>query len=134
MQVSLRKTGGIYTVRGKSGNIYRVDIATEECTCPDQQRTSTARCKHLRRVAMEIRQRTVPTPDGRLPEWPVADGGLGAERTREDGPAELRVEGPIQEVDKHGRATGATYFRCGGCGTEAMRRQDLEQCCPVARR
>lgn len=111
MLVALRKTGGIYTVRGESGNTYRVDIATEECSCPDQQRTSIDRCKHLRRVQMEIRQRTVPTPDGRLPDRPVADGGIGAERTAEDGPDERRVEGPLQEVDKHGQATGASFYR-----------------------
>ena len=133
MQVSLRKTGGIYSVHSESGNTYRVDVALGECTCPDQQRTSTERCKHLRRVAMEIRQRTVPTLDGRFPERAVADGGLGAERTAADDPEERRVEGPIQEVDKHGQATGASYYRCRVCGTEAMRRQDLDRCCPVGR-
>ena len=44
------------------------------------------------------------------------------------------MDGPIQEVDKHGRSTGASYYRCRDCGTEAMRRQDLEDCCLVARR
>ena len=84
MAVSLRKTGGIYSVQSESGNTYRVDIALGECSCPDQQRTSTERCKHLRRVELEIRQRTVPTPDGRLPERPIADGGLEAEDTAEN--------------------------------------------------
>ena len=134
MLVALRKTGGIYTVRGESGNTYRVDIATEECTCPDQQKTATERCKHIRRVELEIRNRTVPTPDGRLPELPVADGGTGAERKPDQNPDTQRVKGPIQEIDKHGRPTGAAYYRCSVCGTEAMRSQDLESCCPVARR
>ena len=133
MEVSLRKTGGIYTVHSESGSTYRVDIATEECTCPDQQRSSTDRCKHLRRVEMEIRQRTVPTPDGRLPDRPVADGGLGTE-SAEQVNDERRLVGPLQEVDKHGRSTGASYYRCRACGAEAMRRRDLESCCPVARR
>lgn len=132
--MSLRKTGGIYSVHSESGRTYRVDIATGECTCPDQQRTSTDRCKHLRRVEMEIRNRTVPTPDGRLPERPVADGGAGTERSLKDVPEGGRVDGPIQELDKHGQATGASFYRCRVCGTEAMRRRDLEQCCPVARR
>ena len=137
MLVALRQSGGIYTVRGESGNTYRVDIATEECTCPDQQKTSTERCKHLRRVAMEIRNRRVPTPDGRLPERPVADGGAGAGTDLDpdlDDEDRRRVDGPLQEVDKHGRPTGAVYYRCTVCGAEAMRRQDLEDCCPVARR
>lgn len=134
MRVSLRKTGGIYTVQSESGNTYRVDVALEECSCPDHQRTSTERCKHLRRVELEIQQRTVPTPDSRLPERPVADGGLETEDKAEDAPDGRRVVGPIQEVDKYGRATGASYYRCRSCGQEAMRRQDLEDCCPMAQR
>lgn len=132
MQVALRKAGGIYSVRGASGNVYSVDIAKKDCSCPDSQKRGTERCKHLRRVEMEIWQRTVPTPDGRLPERPVADGGVGAESAEQDH-KERRVEGPLQEVDKHGRATGASYYRCRVCGREAMRRQDLERCCPGAR-
>lgn len=134
MLVALRKTGGIYTVRGESGNTYRVDIATEECTCPDQQKTATKRCKHLRRVEMEIRNRTVPTPDGRLPERPVADGGIGTEGNPEESPDQRRVKGPIQEIDKHGRPTGAAYHRCTVCGRESMRSQDLTTCWSEARR
>lgn len=134
MIVALRKTGGIYTVRGESGNTYRVDVATEECTCPDHQKSSIDRCKHLRRVEMEIRNRTVPTPDGRLPEQPLADGGIGAEGNSERTTDTRRVKGPIQEIDKHGRQTGAAYYRCTVCGTEAMRRQDLGDCCPEAGR
>ena len=133
MEVSLRKTGGIYSVHSESGNTYRVDVALDECTCPDQQRTSTERCKHLRRVELEIRQRTVPTPDGRLPERAVADGGLEADSTAENVQDGRRVAGPIQEIDKDGRSTGASYYRCLNCGREAMRRRDLEDCCPSAR-
>lgn len=133
MLVALRMTGGIYTVRGESGNTYRVDIATEACTCPDQQKDSTERCKHIRRVEMEIRNRSVPTPDGRLPERPVADGGIGTEDNSEQSTDQRRVTGPIQEVDTDGRPTGAAYYRCTVCGREAMRRQDLAKCCPVAR-
>lgn len=134
MAVSLRKTGGIYSVHSESGNTYRVDVALSECSCSDQQLTSTERCKHLRCVELEIRHRTVPTRDGRLPERRVADGGLDAGGIAEDAPDGRWVEGLIQEVDKHGRATGASYYRCRVCGREAMRRQDLENCCPLARR
>jgi hypothetical protein len=132
MAVSLRRAGGIYTVHSESENTYRVDITRTECTCPDQQRSETERCKHLRRVDMEIRNRTVPTPDGRLPERPVADGGA---TTSSSQPAESetasRIEGPLQEFDKHGEPTGMTYFRCTACGQEAMRECDLDACCPV---
>lgn len=133
MLVALRKTGGIYSVRGESGNTYRVDIVEKNCTCPDQQRSTVERCKHLRRVEIELRNRTVPTPDGRLPERPVADGGVGVDVDADNSAGDRRVEGPIQELDKHGRPTGTSYFRCRNCGTEAMRRDDLSECCPEPR-
>lgn len=106
MLVALRRSGGIYSVRGESGNTYRVDVATGECSCPDHQQRGTERCKHLRRVELEIRNRSVPTPDGRLPERPVADGGADFGGLEE--PDEThRVKGPIQEIDRYGRPTGA---------------------------
>lgn len=134
MVVALRKAGGIYSVRGESGNVYRVDVVSEDCTCPDQRKTSTDRCKHLRRVEMEIDDRAVPTPDGRLPERPVADGGTGADKTSERTLDRRRIEGPIPEIDKFGQTTGVTYYRCSTCGTEAMQRNDLRRCCRVAGR
>jgi hypothetical protein len=42
---------------------------------------------------------------------------------------EPTIEGPIPEFDKYGRYTGADYYRCAGCGTEAMRRRDLAGGC-----
>lgn len=134
MLVALRKTGGIYSVRGESGSVYRVDICRTECTCPDQQKDSMERCKHIRRVEIELRNRTVPTPDGRLPDQPVADGGIGTHGNRDKCESTKRIEGPILEFDKHGQPTGAEYYRCSVCGAEAMREQDLSRCCPVARR
>jgi hypothetical protein len=132
MDVSLRQAGGIYTVHSESENTYRVDITRNECTCPDQQKSETERCKHLRRVDMEIRNRTVPTPDGRLPERPVPDGGVAASNTQSDeSDTSPRIDGPLQEFDKYGEPTGVTYFRCTACGREAMRESDLADCCPV---
>lgn len=134
MDVALRKAGGIYSVRGESGNTYRVDITRSECSCPDQQKQDVDQCKHLRRVDMEIRNRSVPTPDGRLPERPVADGGVGTERANSQrSNDDCRIEGPIQEFDKDDQPTGFSYYRCSACGREAMRRQDLTECCPVVR-
>lgn len=133
MTVALRRTGGIYSVRGESGRIYRVDICKPDCSCPDYQQTSTDRCKHIRRVDLELRNRTVPTPDGRLPACPVADGGFTTDQSGPGADRE-RIEGPIQEFDKDDEPTGAQYFRCSICGREAMRRQDLSDCCPAARR
>lgn len=56
---------GCYAVESASGNEYRVDLATGDCTCPDHDYRGT-RCKHLRRVAVEITRGDLPAP-GRLP-------------------------------------------------------------------
>lgn len=63
MGVSLAKSGGVYRVGSQSGRTYRVDILESSCTCPDD----VEKCKHLRRVAMEINRERVPRPDGKLP-------------------------------------------------------------------
>jgi hypothetical protein len=43
-----------------------------------------------------------------------------------------RIEGPFPEFNKYGNYTGAEYYRCGRCGTEAMREKDLSDCCEGA--
>jgi len=63
MNVSLLRKGGIYEVDSESGNTYEVDILEDICSCPDNH----DRCKHRRRVEMEIDCHRVPRPDGRLP-------------------------------------------------------------------
>ncbi|WP_420871461.1 hypothetical protein [Halomicrobium salinisoli] len=63
MDVSLLKKGGIYEVHSASDSYYDVDVVSGECSCPD----TADRCKHLRRVDLEIRAGLVPRPDGRLP-------------------------------------------------------------------
>ncbi len=63
MDVSLLQKGGIYEVHSASDSYYDVDIVSEECSCPD----TADRCKHLRRVDLEIEGGLVPRPDGRLP-------------------------------------------------------------------
>ena len=68
MDVSLLRKGGVYEVESASGNTYEVDVASKTCTCPDfTKRQPSGGCKHLRRVDIEIRSRSVPRPDGRLP-------------------------------------------------------------------
>jgi hypothetical protein len=130
MQVSLAQAGGRYTVYSASGNTYEVDIASKTCTCTDFRENEPAGgCKHLRRVDLEIRTNQVPTPDGSLPTRPAADGGSVVTETEPRETSEGRIRGPISEFDANGNATGATYYRCRDCGTEAMRRRDLEACC-----
>jgi hypothetical protein len=74
--------GGRYAVESTSGE-YRVDLASGDCTCPDHGYRGV-RCKHLRRVAVEITRGDLPAP-GRLPGDCAA---CGRERyLPEDGPA-----------------------------------------------
>lgn len=54
---------GRYVVE-TDGGTYVVDAERETCTCPDHA-IRGARCKHLRRVALEIDGGTVPAPDER---------------------------------------------------------------------
>ncbi|USZ73813.1 SWIM zinc finger family protein [Halorussus vallis] len=53
--------GGIYEVEGQSGHVYSVDLPGGRCTCPDHNFRGV-RCKHLRRVAMEVNEGLVPPP------------------------------------------------------------------------
>ncbi len=51
--------------------------------------------------------------------------GLQISGTTAESAAEPRIEGPIPEFNKYGDYTGYDFFRCTGCGVEAMRRRDL---------
>ncbi|MFB6080999.1 MAG: SWIM zinc finger family protein [Haloferacaceae archaeon] len=54
---------GRYVVE-TDGGTYVVDLVSRTCTCPDHA-IRGARCKHLRRVAMEVTAGRVPAPDRR---------------------------------------------------------------------
>jgi len=56
--------GGRYAVESGSDAEYLVDLPNGDCTCPDHE-IRGERCKHLRRVAIEINERRVPAP-GRI--------------------------------------------------------------------
>jgi hypothetical protein len=51
--------------------------------------------------------------------------GLQTSGTTDESTDKPAIEGPIAEFDKYGDYTGHDYFRCTGCGVEAMRRRDL---------
>lgn len=53
---------GTYEVVGQSEDAYLVDLPAGRCTCPDH-RFRDERCKHVRRVAIEITAGRVPAPD-----------------------------------------------------------------------
>lgn len=64
--------GGIYEVSTPSGHEYTVDLEEGRCTCPDHQFRGV-RCKHLRRVAIEVTAGRTPAPGQR--EASCADCG-----------------------------------------------------------
>ena len=53
--------GGIYEIESQSGSVYSVDLPGGRCTCPDHN-FRHVRCKHIRRVAMEVNEGRVPPP------------------------------------------------------------------------
>lgn len=52
---------GRYAIESQSGATYIVDLARKHCSCPDHV-IRGERCKHLRRVALEITEGRVPPP------------------------------------------------------------------------
>ncbi|WP_424001477.1 SWIM zinc finger family protein [Haloarcula salina] len=50
-----------YAVTTESGHTYLVDVKRRSCSCPDN-RIRGERCKHLRRVAIEITARRIAPP------------------------------------------------------------------------
>ncbi|SNR40056.1 SWIM zinc finger family protein [Halorubrum vacuolatum] len=48
-----------------AGGVYVVALDTGTCTCPDHA-IRGSRCKHLRRVAIEVTAGSVPAPDERV--------------------------------------------------------------------
>lgn len=52
---------GLYEVESSSGHTYLVDLEAGRCTCPDHTFRGV-RCKHVRRVAIEITEERAPPP------------------------------------------------------------------------
>jgi hypothetical protein len=63
---------GRYAVE-TDGGTYVVDLETHDCTCPDR-RIRGARCKHARRVALEVAAGRVPPPGERTAACAVCGG------------------------------------------------------------
>ncbi|WP_458185738.1 SWIM zinc finger family protein [Haladaptatus sp. NG-WS-4] len=53
--------GGLYEVESQSDHTYFVDLIGGRCTCPDHMMRGV-RCKHIRRVAIEINEGRTPPP------------------------------------------------------------------------
>jgi len=85
---------------GNSGKERRVDVREGRCTCPDHEHRG-ARCKHLRRVAIEVTDGEVPPPTA------------------------PRVTEHLEHPDQG----GARYYRCEACGRESVRERLRRQGC-----
>jgi hypothetical protein len=85
---------GRYVVE-TAGGTYVVALDEATCTCPDHA-IRGARCKHLRRVAMEVTAGRVPAPDERTGACAVCGAALFVPRTA-DGP---------RLCDRHERSPG----------------------------
>lgn len=57
------------------GGVYVVDLGSGRCTCPDFERRG-ARCKHLRRVDIEVGLGRVPPPGERVAACAVCGDGV----------------------------------------------------------
>lgn len=130
---------GLYAVTTQSGREYTVDARDGSCTCPDARHRDNT-CKHIRRVRFAVGRRTIPdwandeAIDSQLGdhvqnERAVADGGS----VESEKQPHARITGPHPEFDKYGQYTGSDYWRCTGCGAEAIRRSDLDKCCEAKR-
>ena len=76
--------GGIYEVESQSDHTYFVDLPGGRCTCPDHMFRGV-RCKHLRRVAIEVDEGRVPPPGKMAVDCAVCDSTLFVDE-RDDGP------------------------------------------------
>ncbi|MFB6157515.1 MAG: SWIM zinc finger family protein [Haloferacaceae archaeon] len=85
---------GRYVVE-TAGGTYVVDLDAGTCTCPDHA-VRGARCKHLRRVAMDVTEDRVPAPDERASACAVCGRRLFVP---------IHAGGP-RLCDRHDRAPG----------------------------
>ncbi|WP_239639123.1 SWIM zinc finger family protein [Halorubrum aidingense] len=94
---------GRYVVETEGGT-YVVALDDGTCTCPDHA-IRGARCKHLRRVAMEVAAGAVPAPDERVAVCAVCGGEAFVPHDAE-GPQLCARHGFEPGVLVHDRETG----------------------------
>lgn len=75
--------GGCYDVVSGADQVYTVDLVDGRCTCADY-RYRRARCKHLRRVAIDVTERRVPAPGQRAATCGDCGRRVFVEETRPD--------------------------------------------------
>lgn len=96
----------LYEVESASGETYTVDVTGGRCTCPDHL-FRNVRCKHLRRVAIEITEGRVPPPGFVADACAVCDDPLWVERDARQprlcDDHELRVGSVVHDRERGGR-------------------------------
>jgi hypothetical protein len=120
------------------GTRHVVNARARFCDCEDQHyRQPEGGCKHLRRVDFESGRRDIPqwVQPSALDDGlgAAADGGELATDGGQQTESHARITGPHPEFDKYGNYTGSDFWRCSGCGAEAIRRSDLDYCCEAKR-
>ncbi|WP_227353352.1 SWIM zinc finger family protein [Haladaptatus salinisoli] len=75
--------GGLYEVESQSDNTYFVDLLGGRCTCPDHMMRGV-RCKHIRRVAIEINEGRTPPPGKEAVECARCDSVVFVDERKAD--------------------------------------------------
>ena len=109
---------GRYAVETEGGT-YVVDLDANTCTCPDHQLRG-ARCKHRRRVALEVTAELVPPPGKRTAVCAVC-GGRTFVPTAFDGPALCRRHDHRPGTLVRDRETGDRLIVVAATGERADR-------------
>jgi len=114
---------GRYAVE-TAGCTYVVDPDAHACTCPDHQLRG-ARCKHRRRVALEVTAGLVPPPGERTAVCAVC-GGRTFVPTRFEGPALCPRHDHRPGALVRDRETGDRLIVVGATGERADRAETAE--------
>jgi len=127
----VRDAPGLFVVVGENGNgEYLVDVAERSCTCRDSRDPRRPNpCKHIRRVAILVGDRPIPTW---IPDVVDIDTTIGANVDKNvrfiqtdggvvttDDDADVWSE-PQLEVNRYNEPTGEKYVCCTNCGVEAL--------------
>lgn len=138
----------VYSAVDGTNEIYTVDLREGRCTCPDAEYNleEDEACKHEQRCKLALGIMDLPADpsievDGVLQNSrekyganPVSDAQTPASAGEDTAPAAVATDGgqlverdpQIERLFESPEQGAAEYYRCSGCGREAMRRRDLE--------
>jgi len=122
---------GLFVVVGENENgEYLVDVDERSCTCGDSRDPRRPNpCKHIRRVAILVGERPIPTW---IPEAVDVDTTIGSNVDKNvrfiqtdggvvtTGDDEDVWSEPQLELNKYNEPTGEKYVWCTNCGVEVL--------------